>query len=262
MSVLATVIATASSISFVAWLRSVITGDSSQVDRLWSIVPEIYLWIFAGFAHLHNATLNTMAILGTLWGARLTFNFARKGGYSGVEDYRWEILRNSMTGWQYQLFNIFFITIYQNFLLVLITLPAYYVYQHPTTNNGWLITFAILFLLALIGEFIADQQQWDFHKAKAAGATDKRFCTTGLFTISRHPNFFFEQAQWWILYLMGAFTTAHYLNLSIVGAVLLTALFIGSTRFTEQISLSKYPEYREYQRSTAGILPWIGWRKR
>lgn len=29
-----------------------------------------------------------MAVLVTLWGARLTYNFARKGGYTGMEDYR------------------------------------------------------------------------------------------------------------------------------------------------------------------------------
>ncbi len=37
-----------------------------------------------------------MALLILLWGARLTFNFARKGGYSGTEDYRWPVLRASM----------------------------------------------------------------------------------------------------------------------------------------------------------------------
>ena len=65
-----------------------------------------------------------MAVLVTLWGARLTFNFARKGGYTGVEDYRWAVLRARMTPWQFQLFNLFFIVLYQNALLVLITLPG------------------------------------------------------------------------------------------------------------------------------------------
>jgi steroid 5-alpha reductase family enzyme len=41
-----------------------------------------------------------------------------------------------------------------------------------------------------------------------------------------------------------------------VGALVLTALFIGSTRFTEQISLSKYPEYAQYQKKVSAIIPW------
>ena len=262
MSALSTVIALALSISFVAWLRSVITGDSSQVDRLWSILPELYLWVFAGFGHFHNGTLNVMAILGTLWGARLTYNFARKGGYSGVEDYRWEVLRGSMSKVQYHLFNIFFITLYQNFLLVLITLPAYFVYKNEVRFNGWIAPLSVIFLLALAGEFVADQQQWNFHQAKKAGAAKTRFCTSGLFSKSRHPNFFFEQSQWWILYAIGACVTGDYLNITVVGPILLTLLFVGSTRFTEGITLSKYPEYVEYQRKVSAIIPWIGLKKR
>jgi steroid 5-alpha reductase family enzyme len=154
------------------WIASLITKDTSWVDRLWSIVPFVYVWIFAiagTLAGVDATRLIVMAVLATLWGARLTFNFARKGGYTGMEDYRWAILRARMKPWQFQLFNLFFIVLYQNALLVLITLPAYIAYLHPAVFNGWDAAFAALFVAFLIGEFIADQQQWDFHRAKKAG---------------------------------------------------------------------------------------------
>jgi steroid 5-alpha reductase family enzyme len=47
------------------------------------------------------------------------------------------------------------------------------------------------------------------------------------------------------------------LQWTIVGAVLLLFVFIGSTQFTESISLSRYPEYAEYQRRTSPVVPWI-----
>src|ERR1700684_581025 len=108
-----------------AWIASLVSGDTSWVDRGWSIVPLVYLWVFASFAHLSNTRLDVMAIVVTVWGARLTYNFARKGGYNGVEDYRWAVLRSSMGPWRFQLFNLFFIVLYQNTLLVLISLPAW-----------------------------------------------------------------------------------------------------------------------------------------
>ena len=77
-------------------IASIATGDYSWVDRSWSIVPAVYVWVFAGFAGLADTRLNVMAVLVTAWAARLTFNFARKGGYSGVEDYRWA-MSNRMT---------------------------------------------------------------------------------------------------------------------------------------------------------------------
>lgn len=250
------------------WIASLVTKDTSWVDRLWSIVPVVYVWIFAISAIIEGrdaVRLTIMAILVTAWGARLTFNFARKGGYTGMEDYRWAILRSRMTPWQFQLFNAFFIVLYQNALLVLITLPAYLAWQQPAPLTGWDAAFAALFAVFLVGEFVADQQQWNFHEAKraAGGRLDPGFLATGLFRFSRHPNFFFEQAQWWTFYAIGATAAVASglgfwggaANWTIAGAALLTLLFIGSTVFTESITASKYPAYAEYQRTTSMLVP-------
>jgi steroid 5-alpha reductase family enzyme len=45
-------------------------------------------------------------------------------------------------------------------------------------------------------------------------------------------------------------------NPTIVGPILLSVLFIGSTIFTESISSSKYPAYAEYRRTTSMLIPW------
>ncbi|UUT34972.1 DUF1295 domain-containing protein [Microbacterium elymi] len=251
------------------WIASLITRDTSWVDRLWSIVPVVYAWIFAGAALASGsdaARAVLMAVLVTLWGTRLTFNFARRGGYTGMEDYRWAILRGRMKPWQFQVFNLLFIVLYQNALLVLITLPALVAVQHPAPLTGADAIFAVLFLGFLALEFAADQQQWNFHRAKktAGGHVEPGFATTGLFRFSRHPNFFAEQLQWWMFYGLGATAAVASgagfwggaVNATIIGAVLLSILFIGSTIFTESISAAKYPAYREYQRTTSMLVPW------
>lgn len=259
MTPLIVVLIVAGAVCAFTWITSLITHEHSWVDRLWSIVPVVYVWIFAGFAGFTDLRLTVMAVLVTLWGARLTFNFARKGGYSGTEDYRWPILRARMTRAQFEVFNLLFIVLYQNAILVLITLPALTAYENRDTPFGPLDAgVAVLFLLLLVGETIADQQQWVFQQAKKAGGPDfqPRFVTTGLWRFSRHPNFFFEQAQWWALFLFGAVAAGSLLQWTVLGAVLLTVLFIGSTRFTEAITLSKYPEYAQYQATTSPIIPW------
>jgi len=268
MDPLALVLIVAAVVSAFCWVASLITKDTSWVDRIWSIVPVVYVWIFAAAALVDGANaarLVIMALLVTAWGARLTFNFARKGGYSGVEDYRWAVLRGRMKPWQFQLFNLFFIVLYQNALLVLISLPAFIAWQHPAPFTGWDAVFAVLFAGFLFGEFVADQQQWRFHQAKraAGGQLEPGFATSGLFAYSRHPNFFFEQAQWWAFYALGATAAAASglgvwggaINWTIAGAALLTLLFIGSTVFTESITASKYPAYRDYQRTTSMLIP-------
>jgi steroid 5-alpha reductase family enzyme len=247
----------------VTWVLSLVTNEHSWVDRIWSIVPVAYAWIFAGAAGLADARLDLVAGLVTLWGVRLTFNFARKGGYApGGEDYRWEVLRGRMSRGLFQVFNLLFIVIYQNVLLLLITLPLWTAYQHRTPLNALDIVCAALFLAFLVGETVADQQQWEFHRWKraeaAAGRTPSpRFLQTGLFRYSRHPNFFFEQAQWWVVFLFGCVAAGSLLQWTVIGPLLLTGLFIGSTVFTESISRSRYPEYAEYQRRVSPIVPWL-----
>ena len=59
---------------------SLVTGDYSWVDRLWSVVPAFYVLHFASSAGF-DARSTAMAALATLWGLRLTYNFARKDGY-------------------------------------------------------------------------------------------------------------------------------------------------------------------------------------
>lgn len=264
MSPLVVVTLVAAAVVLFVWIASLVSHDHSWVDRLWSVVPAIYVWIFAGFAGLADPRLNVMAVLVTIWGARLTFNFARKGGYSGVEDYRWPILRARMPRWQFQVFNFFFIALYQNVILLLIALPALTAYEHRNTPFGLLdVIVTVVFFGFTVGETVADQQQWNFQAHKKAGGAEfrPRFLSTGLWRFSRHPNFFFEQAQWWALFFFGAVAAGSVLQWTVLGAVLLTALFVGSTVFTESITRSKYPEYADYQAATSPIIPWLPSRK-
>lgn len=250
-------------VTALTWLLAVVTHEHSWVDRIWSIVPPVYLWVFAAASAFADPRLTLMAVLVTLWGARLTVNYARKGGYApGGEDYRWAILRSRMKPWQFGLFNLLFISVYQNLILLLIALPALTASEHRSTPLGPLdVLLSVVFVAFLAGETVADQQQWNFQQwkkaEKAAGRDPRpRFITSGLFRYSRHPNFFFEQAQWWVIYLFGAVAAGSLWQWTVLGALLLTVLFIGSTAFTEQITRSRYPEYADYQRGTSPLVPW------
>ncbi|MEO5921615.1 MAG: DUF1295 domain-containing protein [Pseudolysinimonas sp.] len=237
MSPLLVVALVAAAVCAFCFIASLVSKDNSWVDRLWSIVPVVYVWIFAIAAGLTDARLDVMAGLVTLWGARLTFNFARKGGYTGVEDYRWEVLRSRMSPAQFAVFNLLFIVLYQNAILVLITLPAFTAFENRAPFGLLDVLLTVLFLALLAGETLADQQQWAFHRHKAAAVAagrepSPRFLQSGLFRFSRHPNFFFEQSQWWVLFLFGAMAAGSLLQWTVLGAFLLTILFIGSTIFT------------------------------
>lgn len=249
-------------ITFACWLLSVLTRNYSWVDRAWSIAPPIYALTIAAAADFADPRLDLMALLCLLWGARLTFNFARKGGYNPRdEDYRWAVVRQLLGPRLFRVFNAVFIAAYQNLILYLLIAPMHIAWQQ---RGGALgphdLLLAALFLFFLAGETLADQQQWDFHQHKAAAAArgqrlDPPFCTTGLFRYSRHPNFFCEIALWWVFYGFAVAASGDLLGWPILGALLLHLLFLGSTPFTESITAKKYPGYRDYQRRTARLIP-------
>jgi steroid 5-alpha reductase family enzyme len=244
-----------------------ITGDYSQTDRLWSVAPVIYVWFFAAMAW-PDPRLILMASLATLWGARLTFNFARKGGYTSEEDYRWVFLKGKITNpVAWQAFNLAFIAGYQQVLIFLFTLPAYAVYRDGGRPIGRADLIAAAVFLALLAlETVADEQMWRFQqekkRKKAAGETlsgdyGRGYLSSGLYGISRHPNYFGEVFMWWAFYLFVPAGTGMWLHWTVIGAVLLTALFQGSIWFTEYISAGKYPSYRDYQHRVSKFIPWF-----
>ncbi len=246
------------------WLLSVATGECSWVDRAWSLLPPVYVGAFAYEAKFADARLNVMTALALAWGARLTFNFWRKGGYrKGGEDYRWKVLRQRIPGPLFQVFNLVFTAGYQNLLLLLIALPAWQAARHRGAPLSALdLAATAAFLAFLAGETLADEQQWRFHAAKKRASERgeglaRPFLDKGLFAYSRHPNFFCEQGQWWSLYIFSIAAGAPPLNVTVVGAALLTLLFHGSTHFTESQSLAKYAGYADYQRRTSRLIPWF-----
>jgi steroid 5-alpha reductase family enzyme len=248
-----------------------LTMNNSQVDKLWSIVPIVYTWYMTWLGGM-NERMVLMAILVTIWGIRLTYNFARRGAYtwkfwSGEEDYRWEELRkrpgfNNRFVWM--LFDLFFICAYQNTLIFLFTLP---ILSSLATNASPLglvdILLAVLFVGFVVLEFIADQQQYDFQTEKhrriksgeELGPYEKGFVDSGLWAIVRHPNYACEQSIWIVFYLFSVVSTGEWINWSIAGCVLLLILFKGSSDFSEEISSRKYILYKDYQKRVPRFIP-------
>ena len=153
--------------------------------------------------------------------------------HSNEEDYRWAVLRNKIPSWLFQIVNLTFIctpnnltplcplierplgstAAIQNALLLVIATPTLVAATHPSPlvlSDGVL---AFVALALLVFEFTADNQQYAYHAWKH-GTYDARthwpgsrlawtkddaargFCTRGLWSWSRHPNFLAEQSFW------------------------------------------------------------------
>ena len=252
----------------VCFLAGILTRNYSHVDRLWSVLPVVYsiIWLFE---FISNPAYIVPAVLVVAWGVRLTWNFKRRGGYNWEkgkgfteEDYRWPILKEKIPNRiLFEVFNLLFICIFQLGLIFLFTLPLYYIGKEQNSITTLDIVLYLVFAALLILEYVADQQQYNYHTSKEQKKVkDKRFLlgfnTYGIWKYSRHPNYMCEMGQWIVLWLMlvSASGELHWTGL---GAALLVILFTGSTVFTEKITSSKYPEYKYWQKATPVFIPFL-----
>ena len=259
----------------------VATDNLSQVDKLWSLTPWMYVWVYA-WHDLKNVRLAVMALVATVWGIRLTLNFNRRGGYTwppweGEEDYRWEYVRKMFSKKEspikWHLFHLGFVCFFQHAVLLWIALPAQVVYAnrdnaHPFGYADVALTALILGLLAF--EAVADEEQYEFQTRKHALLRrfngDKRklpapyshgFVHGGVWALSRHPNYFAEQAVWvcfngYALLALRAWVP----QVANVGCVLLIGIFSQSLPLAESITLKKWPLYWEYQKRVPALFPY------
>ncbi|PNP57943.1 hypothetical protein THARTR1_02101 [Trichoderma harzianum] len=263
-------------VGLLALVVSEINRNYSQIDRLWSILPNLYvvhIALWARVAGLPHGRVDLIAICTTIWSIRLTYNYWRRGGYNiGSEDYRWMIVKAQLNSVVWFIFNVTFISFIQSILLYLFScVPAYVILLssqfEPEVQAVDLVFFGVEVLLVL-SEWISDGQQWAYQTAKykykdtgklTSGYTsaelDRGFITTGLWAYSRHPNFFAEQTIWFMLYQWSCFATNTPYSWAGIGAVLLVLLFQGSTNLTENITSGKYSEYKAYQNHVGMFIP-------
>jgi steroid 5-alpha reductase family enzyme len=258
-------------IALICFIVSEITGNYSQVDKLWSLMPVAYGII--SVVKVSSPRLFIMLVLVVFWGLRLSYNFYRKGGYNilpwkGEEDYRWKIMRETpmLKGrFRFGLFNLLFISFYQNFLIMLFCTPFLIAAENNHSALNWIDAAAAVFMiLSILIETIADNQLFRFQTLKKAGGSPgglysqslkAGFISEGLWRSVRHPNYLGEQATWISFYLFSVAASGKWLNWSIAGAILLVLLFLGSSALTEKISSAKYPAYAEYRKKAGRYFP-------
>ncbi|EFX00503.1 duf1295 domain containing protein [Grosmannia clavigera kw1407] len=250
-------------------------GNYSQVDRCWSLLPTLYIAHFNLWSRLSgrlSRRLDVVLFSSIVWSARLTYNYARKGGYSvGSEDYRWAIVKKNIPAWSFRLLNLTFISFIQSVLLLALAAPAYTILlasdiEQSMTAADW--AFASVEIGLVIVQWFSDGQQWNYQSAKrqyqqsakvpagfTRAAMDRGFIAEGLWGYSRHPNFAAEQAIWLVLYQWSCYATSSLYNWAGVGSAGLVMLFQSSTWLTESITSGKYPEYKEYQKKVGTFVP-------
>lgn len=231
------------------YIKSTFLNHLSSGDEIWSTAPIMYAYLDNDWSPRGKLQL----LLIFLWGTRLSYNLWRKGGYRGLEDYRWVVVKQRFQNpWAWRAFHILFLCMYQMVINYQLTLPVSQVASGPLGNSDWALVASGIFFI--IYQAISDQQQWDYQQHKLenpkSALSKVGFVHTGLWRYCRHPNYFAELGFWWSIY---GFTYSF--NWSMIGVATMTLLFQRVIRLTERISSKKYSEYTKYQQHTSQLIP-------
>jgi len=236
--------------TILVFIASFLFRNSSLYDPYWSVFPifaALYWFFEVGFSGDDIRNILVLALI-SFWGVRLTLNWARGWSGLGHQDWRYSKLQQEQ-GKFYWLVSFWGIHLFPTILVFLALIPVYYVFQ-DTSPLGMidLVAFGIT-MAAIIIETVADKQLRVFKKFQS-GIMDQ-----GLWSWSRHPNYFGEILFWvgLFLFLRDPFSGDNYWKIGGVLAMVLLFIVI-SIPMMEKRQLEK-KGYREYQKRVSGLIP-------
>jgi steroid 5-alpha reductase family enzyme len=226
--------------------------DNSIVDVAWGIgfilVAVLTFFMRPGIAWRHILVTGLVCV----WGMRLALHvYVRNKGRG--EDFRYARWRENW-GKMFVLRSFLQVFLLQAVLLLIISYPVMLVNQSDATDfSVWDAVGAGIWLIGFAFEAIGDFQLSRFKKVPQ---NKGRIMTGGLWSLSRHPNYFGEATLWWGIFLI-TLSVENGLT-AIISPALITFLLLrvsGVSMLEKKYAGNQ--EFLEYARRTNAFFPWI-----
>ncbi|MEO8002127.1 MAG: DUF1295 domain-containing protein, partial [Arenimonas sp.] len=121
--------------------------------------------------------------------------------------------------------------------------------------NLWAIAAIAVWVMSVLGEYIADEQ---LAKFRTNPDNKGKTCRRGLWAYSRHPNYFFEWLHWFAYVFLAI--NSDFFWYSLVGPIVMLAFLyrVSGIPWTEAQALrSRGDNYKNYQTEVSAFIPWL-----
>ena len=232
------------------YLFSLLFKNASVYDPYWSVAPIVILPLLALNSPGSNLGTVLMLTAVTAWGVRLTFNWAKTFKNLGIQDWRYDMLKQRSKA-LFPLVSFFGIQVFPTAVVYLCMLPAITFLQNDTFNAITVIGFVICFIAVLL-QGISDYEMHEFRKK----TQDKTIIMReGLWKYCRHPNYLGEILMWWGVYtmMMSSQPSLYYLA---AGPAVNTLMFLFiSIPMAEKRLASYKKDFAQYVKETRMLIP-------
>ncbi len=234
------------------WALSLLKRDAGIADIFWGVGFVVVAW--ASFFITDGAILRSslIVVLTTIWGIRLSIHIGFRN-WGKPEDRRYQAWRtkHGKRFWWVSLFQVFLL---QGLLLWVISLVLQVGQLSPVPSRlTWLDALGTLVWLAgFLFEVVAD---WQLAAFRSDPANTGKVMDRGLWSTTRHPNYFGECLLWWGFFLITLPTP--YGFVAIISPLTITFLLLKVSGVTllEAGLVETRPQYREYMERTSAFIP-------
>lgn len=237
----------------VVWLFGLRLQNASLYDPYWSVAPLVILplWLWTSGTGIGvTGVLFIIAIYG--WGVRLTYNWASRWEGLSHQDWRYTMLKQKNPRLWFAT-NLMGINLMPTVLVFLGMVPVYCATRAGGGAGLWSYGGFVLCIGAAVVQAVADRQMEAFKKS---GADQDDHIGTGLWSLSRHPNYLGEVSFWWGIWLIQMGVTPVWFTA--IGPVAITLLFVFvSIPMMERHVEENRPGYATYKKHVPMLVPFI-----
>lgn len=235
------------------WVLSLVLRDAGIMDVAYApaaALPTIVLVAQRGSWSAHELMLVALLVL---WAGRMALHIGIRNARHAGEDGRYAAWRRRFGGhwWWWSFFQVFMM---QGVTVWLWSLPLVAAAAVGAQPLGW--PHALALLLFATGYVFQVGGDLQLERFKRERSDRSQVLDTGLWSLSRHPNYFGEAMIWWSY---GALALVHpwgWLTL-VCPAYVTWFMSAGSATPMQERYLAKHkPAYADYMRRVPTFFPW------
>lgn len=237
---------------FSVFIIGQILRNNSIVDIAWGagfVLSALYNF-FRNSASGSKGIIITICI--SIWGLRLSYHIAKRN-IGKPEDYRYVNMRKQWGNTHVLLKSFFNIYFLQMLIMYIVNLPV--IYGNTTLQTLYWYNWLGILVWA-IGFFFESYGDYQLKQFKKNPLNKGKIMDQGLWSLTRHPNYFGDSAMWFGIFLLAIVNVTGLWI--IVGPALMTffLVFVSGVRLLEK----KYKgrkEFEDYKMRTSAFIPWF-----
>ena len=236
------------------WVLSLVTRNAGTMDVVYSLTTSLTaVGLVLVDGHYSTRQL-VLLLLVIIWSARLVAHASRTNLGRSQEQQPYASWRknNGQRWWWWSYFQVFLL---QGGLIWIWALPIVMAIGAPPGPLTPLDTLAIA--IWLTGFVFQAGGDWQLKRFKANPANKGQVLQSGLWSLTRHPNYFGEAIMWWAYFVFGL---AHPLGwIAVVGPLYVTWFMSkgSAAAMLDRHMLRTKPDYAAYVERVPGFFPWF-----